>query len=331
MSKQNRTSSLSFLMLGLVILLCLSWIWQMNSQSERLDFSQVEQLFRQEKVESFTIRDNTLLMTLRGEPEGRNTLRYELYDFDLFYDSLGQLVEEQAARGVITSYDYQQDHSTNWLELLLPWREGLSLRQWLYEQNPTLEQRRDACLTLLEQQLELRGRLPFCLTVLAAAPENLVNNGTGLLLQYIPNLQGWEPGMTEAQAVRALAGVIYEVLVTEADWARRGRIPAEVRLLRFRQSEQCCIDWGQLQRDLTAIPDHPPRVSSILRARAQRAWDSLCRMWPLLLRVLAALLFAAALLSLAMAYRLQGGKEPGAWPGMPQVGDQDLRNGEDGG
>jgi len=120
-SKQNRTSSLSFLMLGLVILLCLSWIWQMNSQSERLDFSQVEQLFRQEKVESFTIRDNTLLMTLRGEPEGRNTLRYELYDFDLFYDSLGQLVEEQAARGVITSYDYQQDHSTNWLELLLPW------------------------------------------------------------------------------------------------------------------------------------------------------------------------------------------------------------------
>ncbi len=120
MSKQNRTSNLSFLMLGLVILLCLSWIWQMNSQSERMEFSRVEQLFRQEKVEAFVIRDNTLLMTLRGEPEGRNTLRYELYDFDLFYDSLGELVEEQTAKGIITSYDYQQDHSTNWLEILLP-------------------------------------------------------------------------------------------------------------------------------------------------------------------------------------------------------------------
>ena len=120
MSKQNRTSNLSFLMLGLVILLCLSWVWQLNSQSERMEFSQVEQLFRQEKVESFVIRDNTLLMTLRGEPEGRNTLRYELYDFDLFYDSLGELVEEQTARGIIASYDYQQDHSTNWLEILLP-------------------------------------------------------------------------------------------------------------------------------------------------------------------------------------------------------------------
>ncbi|MCI9608833.1 MAG: ATP-dependent zinc metalloprotease FtsH [Oscillibacter sp.] len=107
-------------MLGLVILLCLSWVWQLNSQSERMEFSQVEQLFRQEKVESFVIRDNTLLMTLRGEPEGRNTLRYELYDFDLFYDSLGELVEEQTARGIIASYDYQQDHSTNWLEILLP-------------------------------------------------------------------------------------------------------------------------------------------------------------------------------------------------------------------
>ena len=38
----------------------------------------------------------------------------------MFYDSLGELVEEQTAKGIITSYDYQQDHSTNWLEILLP-------------------------------------------------------------------------------------------------------------------------------------------------------------------------------------------------------------------
>ncbi len=120
MSKQTRTSSFSFLLLGLVILLCMSWIWQLNGQSEQIGFSQVEQLFRQEKVQSFVIRDNTLLMTLRGDAEGKNVLRYELYDFDLFYDTLGELVERQAAKGVITSYDYQQDHSTNWLEILLP-------------------------------------------------------------------------------------------------------------------------------------------------------------------------------------------------------------------
>ncbi len=119
MSRQNRNSSLSMLALGLVILLCFGWIWQLNGENEQVSFSQVEQLFRQEKVESFVIRDNTLLLTLRGEPP--TNLRYELYDFDLFYDSLGALVEEQTAKGIITGYDYQQDHSTNWMEILLPW------------------------------------------------------------------------------------------------------------------------------------------------------------------------------------------------------------------
>lgn len=217
------------------------------------------------------------------------------------------------------------------LELLLPWREGLSLRQWLYDQTPTLGQRRDACLSLLEQQLTLRGRLPPCLTVLAAEPGNLVNDGTGLFLQYIPDFRGWEPGMTQAQAVCALAEVIYEVLVAEADWARRGQIPAEVRLLRLRSSGQSYADWGQLQRDLAAIPDNPPRAGSILRTRARRARDSLRRFGPFLLRVLVSLLFAAALLSLTMAYRQRSGEPRSIWPGMPQVGDQDLRSGEGGG
>lgn len=217
------------------------------------------------------------------------------------------------------------------LELLLPWREGLPLRQWLHDENPTLGQRRDACLALLEQQLELRGRLPFCLTILAAAPENLVNSGTGLLLQYVPDLWEWEPGMTEAQAVCALADVIYEVLVAEADWGPRGQSPAEVRLLRLRRSQGGYTGWGQLQRDLSAVPDAPPRVGAIVRSGARRVRDRLYRMEPFLLRALAALLFAAALLSLAMAYRWRAGEEPNAWPGMPQVGDQDLRDGEDSG
>ncbi len=119
MSRQNRASNLSFIFLGAVILLCASWIWQMNTQTDPLTFSQVEQLFRQEKVESFVVEDNLLVLHLREKPE--ESLRYELYDFDLFYDTLAPLVEEQAKKGVITSYDYQQDHSTNWLEILLPW------------------------------------------------------------------------------------------------------------------------------------------------------------------------------------------------------------------
>lgn len=215
------------------------------------------------------------------------------------------------------------------LELLLPWQEGLSLRQWLHEENPTLGQRRDACLALVEQQLELRGRLPFCLTVLAAAPENLVHNGTGLRLQYVPRLGDWEPGMTEAQAVCALADVSYEVLAAGAD--REGQAPAEVRLLRLRRSQGGYTGWDQLQRDLAAVPDAPPRLGAALRSRARRLRDRLHRMGPLLLRALAAVLAAAALLCLTTAYRRRADGEPSDWPGMPLVGDQDLRGGEGGG
>lgn len=212
------------------------------------------------------------------------------------------------------------------LELLLPWQDGLSLRQWLHEQNPTLGQRRDACLSLLEQQLEIRGSLPPSLTALAARPENLTVTSGGILLQYLPDLQGWEPGMGEAQAVHALAEVIHTVLVSEADWARRGPGPAEVRLLLLRNY----TDWGQLQRDLTAIPDEPHPAGSMLRTHARRTREVLRRLAPCILRILAVLLLAAALLSLAMAYRQRNSGKQEVWPGMPLVGGQDLRSEVDG-
>ena len=122
MTKSNRASNFSFLFLALVIFLCMSWLWQANSQAPRLEYSQVRQLFLQEKVESFSIDDShTLTMTLREEIDGSATVRYRLYDFQLFYDDMNQLVQDQYARGVIKAYDYPEPETTNWLELLLPW------------------------------------------------------------------------------------------------------------------------------------------------------------------------------------------------------------------
>jgi len=57
---------------------------------------------------------------LREERDGAKTLRYRLYDFQLFFDDLNGLVQEQYAKGVLTHYDYPPPETTNWLELLLP-------------------------------------------------------------------------------------------------------------------------------------------------------------------------------------------------------------------
>ena len=121
MTKQHRTSNFSFLLLLLVMFLCMNWIWTMNGASAQPEYSQVRQLFYQEKVESFVVEENTLILQLREEVAGSTTLRHELYDFEYFYNDLNDLVQEQADKGIITSYNYYQDHSTNWLEILLPW------------------------------------------------------------------------------------------------------------------------------------------------------------------------------------------------------------------
>jgi len=210
------------------------------------------------------------------------------------------------------------------LELLLPWHDGISLRQWLYECSPTLGQRRDACLSLLEQQIE--GKLPPCLMVLAADPENLVLNHGAMCLQYLPRLQDWEPGLEEADAVCAVASVLCEVLAPEPD--RQGRLPEELQLLDRRQMERDYASWGQLQRDVAAIPEEPPRIKPMLHFWLYRIQGWLSRYGKYILRTLAAVLFALALFSLASAYRQGRREKESAWEGMPQVGDQDLRGGE---
>ena len=116
---KQKKSSASFVLLLVIMVLCASYLWQYNVQSSRLGYDEVRQLFYQEKVESFSIMDNTLIMDLRGD--NSKSIRHELYNFDLFYDDLNDLVETQYRDGIITSYDYYADHSTNWLALLLPY------------------------------------------------------------------------------------------------------------------------------------------------------------------------------------------------------------------
>ena len=78
MSRYNRLSSnFSFVFLVLIIVLCASWLWQTETRSTQLDYSQVRQLFIQEKVERFTIDSNyNLTMTLReARDDSVKTLR----------------------------------------------------------------------------------------------------------------------------------------------------------------------------------------------------------------------------------------------------------------
>ena len=86
-----------------------------------ISYAEVVQLFEQEKVKSFTVQDTTLTLKLREAVDGKTELRKELYDFDLFYDDLNDLVVEQKAAGILEDYNYSANHSANYLAIALPY------------------------------------------------------------------------------------------------------------------------------------------------------------------------------------------------------------------
>ena len=121
MTKKQPSSGPTLFLLIAVFLLSLSWIWQMNSAGEDLSYKDVRQLITQERVEYIAVQDNTLTLRLKeGDTSTPETVRYELYDFETFWSDLGPTILDQESRGVIKDYDFQQDHSTNWAEILLP-------------------------------------------------------------------------------------------------------------------------------------------------------------------------------------------------------------------
>ena len=86
-----------------------------------ISYAEVVQLFEQEKVKSFTVQDTTLTLKLREAVDGKTELRKELYDFDIFYDDLNDLVVEQKAAGILEDYNYSANHSPNYLAIALPY------------------------------------------------------------------------------------------------------------------------------------------------------------------------------------------------------------------
>ena len=115
----KRPSLVPYLM---ILLLLVGVFGYLNKEPEpEPSYAEIKALFEQEKVKSFTISDTTLKMELREEVDGKTTVTKDLYDFDLFYDDLNELVEKQKAEGILEDYDYGADHSPNYLTTFLPY------------------------------------------------------------------------------------------------------------------------------------------------------------------------------------------------------------------
>lgn len=113
----KKRPGIGILPLLMIVFLCISWLTALNRQDE-MTYDQMVQLFEQQKVESFQFTDSsTLVMQLHDG----STARCRIHDYTLFYNDLNDLVKEQKAAGILTSYSYPPPDGTDWLEIILPY------------------------------------------------------------------------------------------------------------------------------------------------------------------------------------------------------------------
>ena len=119
MTQTKRPNYVRWMLCVFMLLSAASYFFR--PKEPEISYAEVVQLFEQEKVKSFTVQDTTLTLKLREAVDGKTELRKELYDFDLFYDDLNDLVVEQKAAGILEDYNYSANHSPNYLAIALPY------------------------------------------------------------------------------------------------------------------------------------------------------------------------------------------------------------------
>ena len=136
---RNRTRDLGFYALLIIILVATIYTMTRSSKPESLVYSDLVDLFTEEKVQSFITEDNDILLSVRtGEmdevtgEERLETRSYSLYSFSVFYEDFHELVLEQYQSGVIEEYDYHPSFSIPWWVSFLPYLLLIGGAFWLW-------------------------------------------------------------------------------------------------------------------------------------------------------------------------------------------------------
>ena len=112
---KNRARDIGFYALIGVILLALMFYLTTPGEEKEYTYSEIEDLFRQERVESFKLEGSELTLTLREADEsGKTEIVKELPDADWFREDLGDLIEAQKQAGILTEYDYAKGWIAPW-------------------------------------------------------------------------------------------------------------------------------------------------------------------------------------------------------------------------
>ncbi len=114
----NKARDIGFYALLIVILLATIFTLNLNGKkSADVTYSEVRDLFLQEKVESFVAEGSKLTLVLKDE----SVVTCELSTVSIFYNDLNELVQEQKDKGILKEYDYPPEWQAPWWASFLPY------------------------------------------------------------------------------------------------------------------------------------------------------------------------------------------------------------------
>ena len=106
--------------LYLIILVCLlagvSYVVSQTQQTETLSYNQIYNYFMDGDVDQYDVDDTTLTMHLKKE---NRTYTYDLGDYrSVFYNDLGETIQQQMRDGTLTKVDYRTATIPWWAQFL---------------------------------------------------------------------------------------------------------------------------------------------------------------------------------------------------------------------
>ena len=120
MNQQQKPFRLAFVLIGMIVVLAVVSSLLSGASAPSLRYSEVLDLFRQERVESFTLEGSSLSMQLHEPYNGSTSVSAKVGDSDQFHADLDELIRSQYESGILTAYHYPPA-ATPWYRTGLPY------------------------------------------------------------------------------------------------------------------------------------------------------------------------------------------------------------------
>ena len=128
MNQQPKTLQTILLVAVLALVLVVLSSSLLTQNGSRLAYSDVLDLFENERVESFVLQGDTLTLTLyRNDAEQAGTATAKIGDIETFHKDLDETIAAQSAAGVLKSYNYLPAANSIWKTALPYLLVGIAL------------------------------------------------------------------------------------------------------------------------------------------------------------------------------------------------------------